>query len=403
MDITNSSFERKVLYMHHKKYWLIVFFGLACVFSLIWAASEQQKSNTIQKRFNTMPVKENNLQPKSFETKATIAGIGDILIHDNLFHDARSGNGYDFSPMFSNIKPLLQKPDFLIANQESIPGGKGLGISGYPRFNSPYEIVDALQDAGVDFVTTANNHSLDQGEKGILNAISNYEKKGMDYTGTYKNSEDKARMRVVNIKGIRFAILAYSEHFNGLRPPTGKEYLVSRLEKNKVLSDIQKAKKNADVVILALHWGDEYIREPNEKQKRLANEFIDHGADIILGHHPHVLQPIEILKQKDGKKGIVIYSLGNFLSRQEKNYQDIGGMIEITVKKAGIPGNTESTIEKVNFHPTFTANEGKKNYRVYPIDQAAKKGWTQENTNSINTFMNIPTSNPSAWEVRHGN
>lgn len=388
--------------MNLKKY-LLLGAGLACISLLFWAASEQQKSNTIHKGFNTMPVKENNLQPKSFETEATVAGIGDILIHDNLFHDARSGNGYDFAPMFSEIKPFLKKPDLLIANQESIPGGKELGISGYPRFNSPYEIVDALQDAGVDFVTTANNHSLDKGEEGILNAIHYYEKKNMDYTGTYKNSEDKARMRVVNVRGIRFAILAYSEHFNGLRAPAGKEYLVSELEKNKVLSDIQKAKKDADVVVLALHWGDEYVREPNKKQKRLANEFIYHGADIILGHHPHVLQPMEILNQKDGKKGIVIYSLGNFLSRQEMNYRDIGGMIEITVKKAGIPGNTESTIEKVNFYPTFTVNEGKKNYRVYPIDQAAKKGWTHENKDSINAFMNIPTSNPSAWEVRHGN
>lgn len=382
--------ERRVFYMKNKVYLFLVFLGLASILFFFWVSSDQQKRHSHHQGVEAMPAKEINLRPKSFETEATIAGIGDILIHDKLYNDARSNNGYDFSPMFSHIKPLLRKPDLLIANQESIPGGDELGISGYPRFNSPHEIVDALQDAGIDFVTTANNHSLDKGESGILNAIRYYEKKNMNYTGTFKSSEDKDRIRIVEVKGIRIAILAYAEHFNGLRVPDGKEYLVSKLEKQNVLSDIEKVKKEADVVVVALHWGNEYVRQPNATQKELAKEFIFNGADIILGHHPHVLQPIQFLKQKDGKKGMVVYSLGNFLSGQDLNYRDIGGMIEITVKKVGIPGNTVTTIEKVNFHPTFTGNEGRKNYRVYPIDQAASHGWTHENSKSINTFMHIP-------------
>jgi poly-gamma-glutamate synthesis protein (capsule biosynthesis protein) len=375
--------------MNYKKILLLGIIGLVFSFLIIFSASKQQVANTERQAIQVLPAKENSLQPKRFKTEAVIAGIGDILIHEEVYQDARTKNGYDFTPMFSKIKPLLQNPDLLIANQESIPGGKQLGVSGYPLFNSPYEIVDALQDAGVDFVTTANNHSLDKGEIGILNAIRYYEKKNLDHTGTFKSQKDKDRIRIVDVNGIRVAILAYAEHFNGLRPPAGKDYLISRLERNQVLSDIEKAKQDADLVVLALHWGDEYVREPNARQKRLAKDFIHHGADIILGHHPHVLQPVEFLKQKDGKQGVVIYSLGNFLSAQVWDYKNIGGMIEIAVKKEGVPGKTKTTIEKVRFHPTFTSNTRQKNYRIHPIDHAAKNGWTNENAKSIETFMRI--------------
>lgn len=332
----------------------------------------------------------NGLQEKTFQTEAVIAGIGDILIHDRVYVDAKTKNGYDFSPMLASVKPMLQKPDFLIANQESIPGGEKLGLSGYPAFNSPYEIIDAIMDAGVDMVTSANNHSLDKGEEGILSAIDYYELMDLPYTGIYKNPQDKADVRIVTVNGIKLAVLAYAEHFNGLSAPAGKEYLVSPLDKSKVLKDIEKARSKVDIIILSIHWGDEYVRSPNKMQKALANEFIYNGADIIFGHHPHVLEPLEMIRQKDGGTGVVIYSLGNFLAGQKWDYKDIGGMVEILVKKEITSGNRKISLEDINFQPTFTASQGIKNYRVYPLDEAKEKGLTGETSKSINKFMQVP-------------
>ncbi|MBW8349002.1 CapA family protein [Bacillus sp. IITD106] len=349
-----------------------------------------QKSQSTQSLHkSSMNQNQRNIQiePKEYHTEAVIGGIGDILIHDYVYNDAKTNNGYDFNPMFESVKSLLQKPDFLIANQESIPGGSEIGITSYPSFNSPHEIVDALMNAGVDMVTTANNHSLDKGERGILSAISYYEKKNLPYTGTFKSPEDKKKMRIMTVKGIRIAVLAYATHFNGIPIPQGKEYLVSPLDPKQVAADIKEAKKNSDLIILALHWGDEYVRQPNQIQKEQAAQFMDAGADIILGHHPHVLQPMEWFNKPDGKKGLVVYSLGNFLSGQIRDYKDIGGMVEITVKKIVEGNDSNTTIEKAVLNPTFSASTHFQTYRVYPLDVAKNKGFTTHNSEEIQQFF----------------
>ncbi|MBS4221848.1 CapA family protein [Lederbergia citrea] len=350
---------------------------------------------THQKKISTTPnvspimyhQKKLLIEPKHYESEVVIGGIGDILIHDWVYEDAKTKNGYDFNPMFDPVRSMLQKPDFLIANQESVPGGTEIGISNYPSFNSPHEIVDALMEAGVDMVTTANNHALDRGEKAILSAISYYEKKYLPYAGTYKSPQDKENMRIISINGIRMAILPYATHTNGIPIPEGKDYLVNMLDKDKVLADIQQAKTKADFIILALHWGDEYQREPNETQKQLAHEFIKAGADLILGHHPHVLQPMEWIEKSDGQKGLVVYSLGNFLSGQLWDYKDIGGMVEVTVKKEYKDEESNTFIQKASLHPTFTASKQFRTYRVYPLDEAKEKGLTTHSSKEIQEFF----------------
>ncbi|MBL5769127.1 hypothetical protein B5V88_09060 [Heyndrickxia sporothermodurans] len=146
------------------------------------------------------------MAPKDFQYSAVIGGIGDILIHDWVYKDAKTEKGYNFKPMFQPVKSILQKPDFLIANQESIPGGETLVLSTYPSF----KIADAIIDAGVDFVSTANNHALDKGEAGIKNSISYYDKKNLPYVGTFKNEQDQNTLRIQNVNGIKIAILAYT-------------------------------------------------------------------------------------------------------------------------------------------------------------------------------------------------
>ncbi|PFA62216.1 capsular biosynthesis protein [Bacillus sp. AFS015802] len=312
---------------------------------------------------------------KSFKASASLAAIGDILIHDTVYNDAKNQSGYDFTPMFSPIKEMLSTPDFLIANQESTPGGVELGVSSYPLFNSPKEVVKSLQEVGVDAVTTANNHSLDQGEKGLMSAIDYYEKLSMPYVGAFKSREDQNRIRTFNVNGIKFALLSYTYGTNGIPVPEGKEYLVNLIDEQKMIQEIQKAKgMDIDLVVMSLHWGNEYQRFPTEEQQRLAKVLTDSGVDIIFGHHPHVLQPIQTYKTSDGRDAVVVYSLGNFLSGQKDDYKDIGGMVTVQIEKKMNPAGSSISFPSIQFQPTFVSENHYKNYRIYPLDFARKNG-----------------------------
>lgn len=327
------------------------------------------------------------VETKEFHSSAVIGGIGDILIHDWVYNDAKIKNGYNFKPIFHLVKPMLQKPDLLIANQESIPGGEELGISSYPSFNSPYEIVDAIMDAGVDFVNTANNHALDKGEKGIQNALSYYDKVHLPHVGTFKNEKDHDTLRIETVNGIKIAILGYTYGTNGIPVPKGKDYLVNTIDEDKILSELKRAREAADLVILNLHWGIEYTLQPNEEQKRLAKLFTNGGADVILGHHPHVLEPIEKIHTSDGRDALVIYSLGNFISGQMHDFKDIGGMIDFNVSKSVTAKGKEVKINGIQFHPTYVYNKDLHHYLIYPLDEANKKGLIDHSYKDIMNHM----------------
>lgn len=339
-----------------------------------WNTSAEGKQN--EKLYPLLhTTKEVQASGKSIKSNATLAAIGDILLHDTVYNDAKDENGYNFTPMFSPIKDMLAAPDFLIANQESTPAGVELGVSSYPLFNSPKEIVKSLQDVGVDAVTTANNHSLDQGEKGLLSAIDYYEKISMPYVGAFKSQEDKERIRTFNVNGIKFALLSYTYGTNGIPVPKGKDYLVNLIDEQNMIQEIKKAKSmNIDLVVLSLHWGNEYQRFPTEEQERLANVLTENGVDIIFGHHPHVLQPIQTYKTSDGRDAVVIYSLGNFLSGQKDDFKDIGGMVTVQVEKRMNPGGSKITFPSIEFQPTFVSENHYNNYRIYPLEFAKKNG-----------------------------
>lgn len=311
---------------------------------------------------------------KKLVQTATIGAIGDILIHDWVYEDAHTDSTYDFKPMLSHFKSILEQPDYLIANQETILGGVEMGLSSYPTFNSPQEVGDAFIDAGVDFFTIANNHSLDKGERGILAEIDYFNRVGKPYVGAFKDAQDQQTLRIMNINGIKAAILSYTYGTNGIPVPAGKDYLVNLIDKEKMKAEIQRAKKAADIVIMAVHWGNEYQRVPSDVQKDLAQYLVNEGADIIFGHHPHVLQPMEWLTDETGRKAFVIYSLGNFLSGQMRDYKDIGGLATIDIKKT--VHTTGVTIELSNptFLPTYVSNQNLTNYRVVPLKDAGGFG-----------------------------
>ena len=272
-------------------------------------------------------------QQKSWEETITIGGIGDILIHGVIYEDAQDGLTYNFDPIFEPVKDRLLDPDILVANQESVLGGKEIGLSTYPTFNSPHEVGETLIKYGVDVFTTANNHTLDRGEKAILSAIDFYERAGVPYVGHFKSFEDQNTIRVIDKNGIKVAFLAYTYGTNGIPVPEGKEYLVNLIDIDRMKADVEKAKQQADVIVMSIHWGNEYHRLPNDEQRLIAEEMSRSGVDIILGCHPHVLQPFDWI-ETENKKTFVVYSMGNFISGQIGIYREIGGLTTVKVTKS---------------------------------------------------------------------
>lgn len=301
-------------------------------------------------------------------TSASLSAIGDVLIHDSVYWDAETESGYDFAPMFDIVKPYLEKSDITVANSESIIGGSDIGVSSYPSFNSPYEVGDALKAVGVDVVTMANNHTLDRGEKAITNAINYWDQIGMAHTGSALSQKESENIITLTENEITFSFLSYTYGTNGINSPDGKEYLVNRIDKAKMEKDLKRAKEQSDVAVVSLHFGQEYERMPNDEQKQLAQFATDHGADIILGSHPHVLQPAEWLTAPDGRKSFVIYSLGNFLSHQDEQYRRIGGILHINVEKTVTDEETSILLKDPAFTSTYVKNE---NLRKFKIDLLA--------------------------------
>ncbi|WP_035186306.1 CapA family protein [Alteribacter aurantiacus] len=304
------------------------------------------------------------------KNEVTILGVGDVLISGSIYSDARTDSGFDFTSMFEHVSPIIQQADYALANQETMLGGESLGLSGYPIFNSPKEVGNALKEAGFDMLTLANNHTLDYGEEGVMNTLDHLDHIDMPYVGAYRSSEDKATLRKVDINNISFAFLSYSYGTNGMPVPDGKEYLISLIDENKMESDIKAAKEVADVVVLNLHYGEEYTDFPNEYQTNITSIAAEAGADIIFGHHPHVLQPFEWLRTSDGRDVFVAYSLGNFISGQEGVERRIGGMAQVTVKEVVAGPASFTIVDDPVFIPVYTdRTEWWREYRVLPASE----------------------------------
>ena len=295
----------------------------------------------------------------------SLSAVGDILLHSTVYNAAKTSDGYDFGPMFEKVKPYMEQADITVANSESIIGGSSIGLSTYPSFNSPFEIGDTLKDVGVDVVAMANNHTLDRGITAIENAINYWEAIGMERAGSYLSAEEREQITLLTANDITFSFLSYTYGTNGIPVPAGKEYLVNLIDKDLIKRDLERAKEQSEVVVLNLHFGDEYQPMPNDSQIDLAHFAAEHGADIILGHHPHVLQPPAWIETSDGRQVFVIYSLGNFLSGQNEIPRQIGTIVTIDVEKQIGPDSSEIVLKDPSFTNTFVKN---KNYSWFEID-----------------------------------
>src|SRR3989339_1937390 len=301
----------------------------------------------------------------------SISAVGDIMCHTVQFEYAKvSRDSFDFNPVFRNVSKHLSKSDFTFGNIETVFAGKKAKYTGYPRFNSPSDLLYALKNAGFDLLTTSNNHSLDRGEVGVLRTINELNKRSLNYNGTYVSQADHDSIRIFNIKGISIAFLAYSYGTNGNPIPKGKSYLINLIDYESIHRDIQAAKSaNPDIVLVHFHFGDEYEREPSDYQKQVVDSTIEMGADIIIGGHPHVLQPVQFIKSNNSvfDSVFVAYSLGNFISNQRKRYADAGGILTLSISKNMYDKSIR--ISEIEFIPTwvFKGNTGNKNeYVILP-------------------------------------
>ncbi len=300
----------------------------------------------------------------------TISVVGDLMCHGPQFEYARvEKDSFNFSPVYRNVKKYLESSDFTFGNLETVTSGKeNGGYTGYPFFNSPASYISALKEVGFDLLVTSNNHSLDRSEKGILKTIGEINFMNLNYVGTYTSQRDRDSIRIFDVKGIRVAILAYSYGTNGNPIPEGKNYLINIIDYDLIGKDIQSAKSNdAELVLVHFHFGEEYRREPVQFQKDVVNKTIELGADIIIGGHPHVLQPVNFYKTKNAKldSGFVAYSMGNFFSNQQDRYKYSGMILTLTIKKDFAKNKIE--ISEVKYLPTWVFKGNTSNGREFVI------------------------------------
>ncbi|MBP3339495.1 MAG: CapA family protein [Lachnospiraceae bacterium] len=291
-----------------------------------------EEETTTEKETTTMPY---------VEPEVDIIMVGDILLHDNVQNSGKLPDGtYNYDHMFANVKDEVQAADLALVNQEVILGGVELGLTGYPCFNGAYEVGDALYKAGFNVILHATNHTLDRGKTALLNCM-NYWKKYQDVAvlGVFESQESYDNdIYVYEQDGIKIAILNYTYGTNGIPVPEDMPYAVALLDETKVVADIKKAEEIADFTVVCPHWGTEYVHYYSDYQTYWTNVFMNNGVDLVLGTHPHVIQPVEMLTNDAGHSMLVYYSLGNFINSTADSGRGtadrmIGGMAEITVAK----------------------------------------------------------------------
>lgn len=323
--------------------------------------------------FNSNESKQTAKTPKKKDdqTSVSLVAVGDNIIHERVFQYANNNGTYDFKPCYQHIKKYIQDADLAFINQETIIGGESLKITGYPAFNSPDQLAKNLIDTGFNMINGATNHSFDRDFDGVKKAAATWRQyQDIIYAGTYDSQQDRDTIRIIEKEGIKFALLSYTQTLNeynsnpyNLLKQT--PYAVCLLEdKEAIQSDVAKAKELADVVIVSAHWGTENEAKVTKKQHEFAQIFADLGVDLVIGSHPHIIQPVEWLSGVNGSKTLVAYSLGNFLSTMETQETQLEGMLSLDFVK----GKDDITIKNVCWRPLIN-HFGDDTVEVYPLSK----------------------------------
>lgn len=306
------------------------------------------------------------------ETSFSFAATGDVLIHDHLYEDVETESGYDFISRVDEVAPYLQDKDLVFMNQETPIGGEALRLSGYPMFNAPLEAADLLDHLNADIVSLANNHTLDRSTEGVERTTDVLKEKGIEYVGANVSPEDRKRQRIIDVEGVSVGFLAYTYGTNGIPVPEGEDHLVNLIDMPTILSDMEDLRDEVDMLVVSMHQGNEYEEFPRDEHVQQFEQIADAGADIILGHHPHVLQPVDIYERDDGEDTVIAYSLGNFFSAQQSLETKLGGIIGFDVTYSG--GDEDISVDAVKFMPTYMYSNEFDDFELVPLTDAAEYG-----------------------------
>lgn len=340
------------------------------------------------------------IQPPKQE--AVMVFVGDAMQHQGQLDKAKElgGDHYDYSGCFDLITPAIREADYAVCNLE-VPLGGGPSYTGYPCFSAPDSYAQALIDAGFDMMLTANNHCLDRRGKAAIRTLNALDSLNVDHIGTYRNSleRDSLAPLIKDITGFKVAFLNYTYGTNGIEPDAGIE--VAYIDKDKIKKEIELARdKGAELIVVAMHWGIEYVLLENNVQRNLADFLVECGADMIIGGHPHVIQPMKVVRnEKEDKDVLVVYSLGNFISNMKTADTRGGAMVWTYIKRD--PETGKAAFDKAEYEIFFAAKpESKKNFRVIPgwmedsVPAAQKQHWNIFKRGALNIFdkhnINVP-------------
>lgn len=288
--------------------------------------------------------------------RVSFGAVGDAIVHEGIWMEAQKtarlagqGEEYDFSHLFQTIGDDIAAYDLAFVNQETLMAGAEYGYSAYPRFNTPRELADELIEVGFDVVNIANNHMMDMLPEGLAATIDFWNTKPVTLIGGYKNKTDYDTARIVEKNGIEIAFLSYCYGTNGLSMPAGYDMIIPYLDEEVIRAQTAAAHEKADFVVVSVHWGEDSYQGLTAQQKTFAQIFADCGVDVVLGHHPHLIQPVEWIEGRDGHRMLCAYSLGNFFSLMAKAENMVGGLLSLDFVLDG----DEKRLENVQFDPIF--------------------------------------------------
>ena len=327
----------------------------------------------------------------------TMTALGDTLCHNTQYWDAYSSEtgNYDFSYVYENVKNYTSESDITIGSLETTFAGQDKGYSNYPTFNSPDELAQVLKNIGVDIISLAGNHALDYGFYGVSRTIDVLDSMGIDHLGTYKTAEDQKKLLIKDVKGVKIAFINYTYGTNGIPLPDGKEFCVNLIDKDLIKEQIEQAKdENVDMIVACMHWGTEYRTSANSEQEELADFLFENGVDIILGNHPHVIEPMEkrniTLEDGTEKEVFVVYALGNFTADQREEITKDSAILNLNISKNP---DGRISINSVKYVPTYmykntTAKIHK--FKILDIEKSISDYESGVDTSiGINTYNNL--------------
>ena len=375
----------------NKKLLLILFIILLIFIIFIFNkynknANTNTENNSTETTLSNNNTKQDTAEPITF----TLTSLGDTLCHNTQYWDAYNSktDEYDFSYVYEDIKNYTLSSDITIGSLETTFAGKEKGYSNYPTFNTPDSLATALKDIGVDVVSLAGNHALDYGYIGLCRTIDVFDNIGLSHLGTYKTAEDQEKILIKDVKG---AFINYTYGTNGIPLPSGKDFCVNLIDKDFIKKQINQAKEqNVDMIVACMHWGTEYRTTANSEQKDLANFLFENGVDVILGNHPHVLEPMEkkTITLQDGttKDVFVVYALGNFTADQRDEITRDSAILNLTITKNS---NGKISIDKVNYVPIYmykNTNVSTHKFKILDIEKTIKD-YEEGKTTSINSTV----------------